>query len=93
MNDEKSWSVIFAADLNAYAFVGVSLSDAKGEYLNNHAVWFTKVCSSQITGICTIVARRRHHRSQREHSRRKKTLHTFIWNAKVVCVHDKTWEV
>jgi len=33
---EKAWTIIFAADLIAYALVGVSLSDAKfmdGEYL------------------------------------------------------------
>jgi len=47
---------IFAADLIANAFEGVSFSDAKcmgGDYLNESC----KVCTRQFTGICAIIYR------------------------------------
>ncbi len=51
-------TVIFAPDLIEYAFVGVSLSDAKfiGEGIKmNHAMWFTNIWAHQITSICAII--------------------------------------
>jgi len=47
------------ADLIAYAFVGVSFSDAKfmGGELFKLIMRFIKVYTSQFTGICSIIYR------------------------------------
>ncbi len=52
-------TVIFAPDRIEYAFLGVSLSDAKfmaGEYSNEsrNEIYFN-VCARQITGICANI--------------------------------------
>ncbi len=51
---------MFVPDIIEYAFVGVSLSDAKcilggGVIQINHAPRFTNVCACQITGVCAII--------------------------------------
>ncbi len=51
-------TVMFAPDFIEYAFLGVSLSDAKlweESIQMNHATRFTNVCARQITGICVII--------------------------------------
>ncbi len=55
ITDEKAWTVILEADLIAYVFVEVSISDKKNHGRRIfYARWFSKVCGSQFNGISAL---------------------------------------